>query len=214
MEGPLRPPADPGFCLIETCLWAPESGVQRRALHLERLAQTATRLGIVPYGVEDALDSVTGDAPLRLRLTVDAGGKAEVACHPFHPVQKGTIWNLKLSETRLRADDPWLQVKTTERTLYDTVRAKLPGGADEVLFLNESGELCEGTITNLFVDLGEGLLTSPLTCGLLPGVLRAELLKTGRAREERLRPADLNRAKAIYVGNSLRGLIPARMIKI
>ena len=55
------------------------------------------------------------------------------------------------------------------------------------------------------------LLTPPLACGLLPGVLRARLLREGRAREAVLRPADLA-ARRLFVGNSLRGLIPARLV--
>ena len=84
--------------------------------------------------------------------------------------------------------------------------------ADEVILLNERGEVCEGTITNVFVDIGDGVLVTPaLACGLLPGVLRGELLDAGRAREAVLSPADLMDAKALFVGNSLRGLIPARL---
>ena len=41
MEGPLCPPPDPGFRLIETFLWTPEGGVQRRAGHMARLARSA-----------------------------------------------------------------------------------------------------------------------------------------------------------------------------
>ena len=51
----------------------------------------------------------------------------------------------------------------------------MPEGLDELLFLNERGEVCDGTITTLFFDRGEGLRTPPLSCGLLAGVLRAEL---------------------------------------
>ncbi|MGB8622576.1 MAG: aminotransferase class IV, partial [Paracoccaceae bacterium] len=105
----------------------------------------------------------------------------------------------------------WLGVKTTRRALYDAARAALPDGLDELLYLNQRGEVCEGTITNIFFETGQGLLTPPLSCGLLPGVLRAELLAQGRAREAVLRPADLGTARAVFVGNSLRGLIRAEI---
>jgi 4-amino-4-deoxychorismate lyase len=84
--------------------------------------------------------------------------------------------------------------------------------ADEVILLNERGEVCEGTITSIFADPGDDVLVTPaLTSGLLPGVLRAELLDTARAHEAVLGPADLMDAKNLFVGNSLRGLIPARL---
>ncbi|RUX19378.1 hypothetical protein EOA23_30680, partial [Mesorhizobium sp. M2A.F.Ca.ET.042.01.1.1] len=88
----------------------------------------------------------------------------------------------------------------------------LPTRADEVILANERGEICEGTITNLFTDFGNGPLATPrLDCGLLPGILRGELLDEGRAVEAIYSFDDLKAAKAIFVGNSLRGLIPARL---
>ena len=73
----------------------------------------------------------------------------------------------------------------------------------------QRGELCEGTITSLFLDDGSGILkTPPLAAGLLAGVLREELVESGRAVEAMLQPQDLSGA-TIHVGNSLRGLVRA-----
>ena len=108
----------------------------------------------------------------------------------------------------LDAGDPWLGYKTTRRALYDRARAALPEGVDEWLFLNQAGEVCEGTITNLFTET----LTPALSSGLLPGVLRAELLGQGW-REAVLRPGDLEGAR-LFMGNSLRGLIEARLVVV
>jgi 4-amino-4-deoxychorismate lyase len=116
---------------------------------------------------------------------------------------------VRLSDERLDPDDPWLRVKTSVRGRYDRTRAALPPGVDEALFLNTRGEVCEGTITNVFVAAEGALLTPPLASGLLPGILRARLLRQGRAREAVLRPADLS--GSLLVGNALRGLIPARL---
>ncbi|HRO13059.1 aminotransferase class IV, partial [Amaricoccus sp.] len=91
-------------------------------------------------------------------------------------------------------------------------RAALPTGVDEAVLLNERGEVAEGTITSVFLDLGDGLVTPPLAAGALPGVLRAELLATGACREERVPGAALGRGR-LFVGNSLRGLIPARLVE-
>ena len=109
-----------------------------------------------------------------------------------------------LAEERLRSDDPWLQVKSTRREVYDRARASLTEGLDEVLFLNERGEVCDGTITTVFFDRGQGMRTPPLSSGLLPGVLRAEL----GCAEEVLSAEDLPKVR-LWVGNALRGLIPA-----
>ena len=95
---------------------------------------------------------------------------------------------------------------------FKSARAEFAAGAaDEVLLLNERGEVCEGTITSVFVDDGTGILKTPtLACGLLAGVLREDLIASGRAREAMLQAGDLA-AGRLFVGNSLRGLIAARL---
>jgi branched-subunit amino acid aminotransferase/4-amino-4-deoxychorismate lyase len=75
--------------------------------------------------------------------------------------------------------------------------------------MNERGEITEGCRTNVFAEIDGVLVTPPVSCGLLDGCLRRELVDEGRCREAILTPGDLQRADALYVGNSLRGLIPA-----
>ena len=131
---------------------------------------------------------------------------------PFQPLPEGAVWRVSIADQRLVSNDPWLRLKTTERQIYDAARAALPEAVDEALFLNERDELCEGTITNLFVQVRDRLLTPPINCGLLPGVLREELLADSDAAESVLTIDVLQEVREIYVGNSLRGLIPAQLI--
>jgi len=146
--------------------------------------------------------------PLRIRLELFPDGRIDVQTAPFTPLAESTIWRLKITETHLSSIDPLLRHKTSRRALYAAARAEFPATqADEVILLNERGELCEGTITSLFLDDGSGVLkTPPLSAGLLAGVLREELLETGKAVEARLLPEDLQ-SGTIFAGNSLRGLI-------
>lgn len=198
MEGALREGGgEPGLKLIETVLWDGRAA-PRWALHLERLRRSAEMLGWTCPDVAPA----GPDHPARLRLTLDRAGRVEWQVAPLPPTK--AAWRVGLAEARLRSDDPWLRVKTTRRAVYDAARAVLPEGLDEVIFLNERGEVCEGTITTVFFDRGQGMRTPPLSSGLLPGVLRAEL----SCREELLSAEDLG-AVRLWVGNALRGLIPA-----
>lgn len=210
MEGPLRDHAPAGLKLIETFGWEPEGGFRRLPAHLARLAAGASALGIdVDHATIDrALGGVSGGAPLRVRLTLALDGRVDVTWASVGRVETG--WTLVVASERLWSGDPWLRIKSTRRAAYDTARAALPPGADEALLLNERSEVCEGTITSVFADFGDGLVTPPLACGLLPGVLRGELLAAGTAREAVLRRDDLAGAR-LFVGNSLRGLIPARL---
>jgi 4-amino-4-deoxychorismate lyase len=188
---------EPGLKLIETVLWD-GAKAPRWALHLARLQRSAGLLGwgcplVAPAGP---------DHPARLRLTLDREGRVDwtVAALPAARAE----WRVGLAAARLRSDDPWLQVKSTRRDVYDRARASLPEGLDEVLFRNERGEVCDGSITTVFFDRGQGMRTPPLACGLLPGVLRAER----GCLEEVLRVEELPGVR-LWVGNALRGLIPA-----
>ena len=75
--------------------------------------------------------------------------------------------------------------------------------------MREDGLVTEGSYTSVFVERDGMLLTPPTELGLLPGILRGELLAEGRAREAELTLADL--ANGFFIGNALRGLIPARL---
>lgn len=202
MEGALRAGAgQPGLKLIETLRVG--SSADRMALHRARMARGAAALGWAFDGVGfDGAAAVDRGAGLRLRLTLDAQGRFEgvQAALPDSPAE----WRLGLAGVRLSSTDPWLTVKSTNRAAYDAARAALPAGLDEVIFLNERGEVCDGTITTVFFDRGAGMRTPPLSSGLLPGVLRAEMA----CPEEVLLAADLPKVR-LWVGNALRGLIPA-----
>lgn len=213
-QGPLRDGNASGFELIETLRWEPAIGFVRLDRHLARLAGSARDLGFV-CSISDArqaLDRVAaGDAPMRMRLTLDAAGALNVTAQAFSPLPADTLWKLGLADTTLDAADPLIRHKTTRRQVYETARAEFAReAADEVILLNGNNEICEGAITTIFADFGDGrLLTPPLRCGLLAGVLRAELLDEGKAAEAVLTINDIRAASTLFVGNSLRGLIKA-----
>lgn len=217
MEDPLHPdrlsfpaPLPPDLRLIETFGWDGRT-FPRLDRHLARLARSAARLGLPQEAgaVARALAPLGGPDPLRIRLTLDRTGRVEVTAAPLGPPPRH--WHLALAAERLEAKDPWLGVKTTMRHRYDRARAALPAGVDELIFANAADRLCEGTITTLFFDLGQGLQTPPLAEGCLPGCLREELLETGRCSETPLPLARLPEAD-LWMGNSLRGLIPATLL--
>lgn len=201
MESALREGGgEPGLRLIETMLWD-GAAAPRWPLHLARLRRSAEMLG---WTCPEVLPEGPGH-PARLRLAMAVDGAVEWTVAPLPPAK--AEWRVGLAGETLRSDDPWLRVKSTRRAAYDRARAALPGGLDEVILLNERGEVCDGSITTVFFDRGEGMRTPPLACGLLPGVLRAEL----GCPEEVLLSEHLPKVR-LWVGNALRGLIPAVFI--
>ena len=195
--------AEPELKLIETLQWNGTDMV-RLPLHLVRLARSASLLGwrCDIAAAAAALVRQAPPDPARMRLTLAGDGTIAVEAAALPPAR--AAWTLGLADGRLNSADPWLGIKSTRRPAYDAARAGLPFGLDEVVFQNERGEVCDGTITTLFFDRGEGLRTPPVTSGLLPGVLRAGMA----VPEQVLKVRDLGRVK-LWVGNSLRGLNPA-----
>ncbi|THK36026.1 hypothetical protein EHS39_21985 [Ensifer sp. MPMI2T] len=203
------------FSLIETLRFEPETGFVRLRLHLARLTRSARRLGFVGADAAEAhlREAVHGaEGPLRVRLTLDRHGAIAVTTAPFTALPDDAVWRARIAATRLDSGNRLLRFKTTRREIFEAARSEFsPAEADEVILLNEKGEVCEGTITSVFLDDGSGIVkTPPIGCGLLAGVLRAELICQRRARVSRLSPADLESGD-LYLGNSLRGLIRAKL---
>jgi para-aminobenzoate synthetase / 4-amino-4-deoxychorismate lyase len=203
------------FGLIETLLWdGAEFWLLER--HMRRLARSAAQLGIAVdrAAAEGALrHGVDGRAErLRVRLLVLEDGRVEVDCTPLGPTAS---LRFAVAPLPVLSTDPLLRHKTTRRAVYDAPRAEMAArlGVDEVVFCNERGELTEGSFTNLFVRAGGRLLTPPLSCGLLPGTLREEVLETGEADEAVLTLNDLRSAQEVFLGNSVRGLVPGERVR-
>ncbi|MGD9540184.1 aminotransferase class IV [Methylocystis sp.] len=217
-QGALSDGRDSDFGLIETLLWTRGEGFHLLAEHLARLAASSAALGFAfdEACVRDALSAaVANDASerLRARLVLSRNGAIETSVTPIEPISPETVWRVAVAERRFSSADPLLRHKTTRRALYEDALAEAAQrcGADEILFQNERGELCEAARCNFFVPQGETLLTPPLASGLLPGTLRAALIAQGRARESILRLEDIAQSE-FFLGNSVRGLIRARLV--
>ena len=206
------------FELIETLRWQSERGYHLLERHLLRLQSSAAHFGY-PYSrtaVLAALDAAAAGitSPVAMvRLLLFEDGSITVSSREIELPTKDTVWRFVISDQRVDEKDPFFYHKTTRRQFYDREmeRQKDLTGCDEVVFLNLRGELTEGTRTNLFIERDGRLFTPALSCGLLPGTLREELLDLPRAAasEAVLTEADLRSADRIYLGNSVRGLVRA-----
>jgi para-aminobenzoate synthetase/4-amino-4-deoxychorismate lyase len=197
------------FDLIETMAFDPIAGLARLEAHLERMTASADVFGFAfdRHAARNELQAATFRlrAPSRVRLLLGKSGAmaVETKALPEAPV----VATVAILALPVDQRDFRLKHKTTDRNFYDNARCG--SGAFEVVFTGHDGFLTEGSFTNIFVPRGDMLLTPPLEHGLLGGILRKELIVAGRAVEAKLRPDDLK--KEFFIGNSLRGLLPAQV---
>jgi len=203
------------FDLIETMLFEPETGLALLERHVARVESSARYFGFAfdEDSVRKALsDAVEGQAErLRVRLLLAEAGTVTVTTTPLPPPDPDATMRFVVSETALSSANIFLFHKTTRRELYDEEWQKYSEtmSAEEVIYLNERGELAEGSRTTIFLERNGRLETPALNSGVLPGTLRAELIAQGRAVEAVLTLEDLESADAIFLGNSVRGLVRA-----
>jgi para-aminobenzoate synthetase / 4-amino-4-deoxychorismate lyase len=188
--------------------------------HLERIGDSAQALGIAfdreaPLTLLDELAAglAAAGGAHRVRLVLDGKGKLSVAAEPFTPDPEGRIVRVAVSTERVDSGDPLLRHKVMSRDRFDrNLRAALAVGFQEVLFLNERGEVTEGAISNVIARIEGKLYTPPLSSGLLDGVFRRYLLRTRPwIIERKMTLDDLRRADLVLVCNALRGVRHAEL---
>lgn len=195
--------------------------------HLDRLQRSAAGLGIGPVdraqlaeGVAAVVDSA--EFPLgRIRITVTAGlGPLGSARLPGPPTVAIACSEMDDEHATSRVHVvPWSRnehgalagLKTTSYAENALALARAAeAGADEAIFANTGGMLCEGTGSNIFVVHDGELLTPPLSSGCLAGVTRALVLERIGGREEDL-PMDALSSSALseaFLTSTLRGVQP------
>ena len=225
----LRQP-DPQFHLFET-MGIVNGEIPRLSRHLFRLANSAQYWsfdfdadateryleGVVKEVANGNGNSDHSASTYRLRLQLDRHGtlshrieaielpsvqlpqSIEAPYFNEHPTVK-----LALVQTAVAADDTFLTHKTSRREAYDLAVQEVPRGCEPIMF-NNLGNVTESAIANIVYQLDGKLFTPPLVDGLLPGVLRDELLDNGVIAERSLPVDELEVVEAFWLINSLRG---------
>jgi para-aminobenzoate synthetase/4-amino-4-deoxychorismate lyase len=221
----------PEFQLFETILWRPGSGYWLLDEHLQRLVRSARyfRFSCELSGICSRLRLEEAALPggcHRVRLVLAKDGRLSLSAVPCaapaltrlppRPAEEYPSGDAVIDFSSGRVDDesPLLFHKTTLRGLYDTEyeRARKAGLVD-CIFSNSAGEVTEGCITNIVIYRNGSYLTPPVASGLLPGVMREHLLADAAVAvvEKVLTRQEVSSAEAIYVCNSVRGLIRVTM---
>ena len=200
--------------LLETLAFVPGDGLRSLDRHLARMADSADWAGFRfdhPTVLASVRRAVAGRTePARVRILLSRDGHAEVELEAMPPARVRPV-RLALDDEPVDAGNPWLQHKSTRRDVYVTRALRHPE-ADDVVLVNQHGELTETTTTNLALRIGGRWWTPPTSSGCLPGVERARLLELGRLHERVLHVHDLHDAEQVAVVNSLRGWREARLL--
>lgn len=198
------------FQLIETMAHVPDEGVRNLHRHLHRLASSAQYFGFALHlqQVRIEVAAATENAgPLRVRLVLARSGAVRVELGPLPPPSIRPV-RLAVDPEPVDSSQRWLYHKTSQRHTYTRRAARHPY-ADDVVLVNERGEVTETAIANLAVRLDQTWWTPPLDAGCLPGIERGRLVDLGHLHERSMTPEDLGRADALAVVSSLRGWRPA-----
>ncbi|KQT34918.1 aminobenzoate synthetase [Sphingomonas sp. Leaf412] len=194
--------------LIETMAFDPMEGMLLLDRHMARMKASATALGFAfdRHGARNELQAATFRlrGPAKVRVMLARSGTIAIEVAPL-PARRDAPLAVVVAPLPVPPHDLRLRHKTSDRGFYDAAR----GQADEAVFVRADGQVTEGSFTNLFVARDGLLVTPPADLGLLPGVLRGELLDTGRAVEGSVTVDDLR--DGFFLGNALRGLMPAKL---
>ncbi|MBI9020883.1 MAG: aminodeoxychorismate synthase component I, partial [Verrucomicrobia bacterium] len=200
----------PPFDLLETMLY--EGGqIFLLERHLKRLADSADYFDFVCdlNQIREHLRNLRIENPTRVRLLLNKAGDFDFQTFEI-PSAAGQV-KLAIANEPVDSKDLFLYHKTTNRAVYEKAKADFPA-ADDVLLFNERGEVTESCIANVVVEWGGRKVTPPVSCGLLAGTFRDELLAAGEIEEGVISLNDLKRADSVCLINSVRRRRPVILV--
>jgi len=203
-----------GHDLIETMRFDPEAGTPLLEMHLERMKASAAELGFA-FDRHETRNRIQAlcfelEEAAKLRLVLSRSGAVSLEAHPLPAPLPDPAPCIALPHPTV-AHDWRLHHKSSDRSFYEAAlaTAKSIGGVEALLV--HDGKVTEGSWTNVFVEQDSMLVTPPLSAGLLPGILRRALIEEGKAIEGEVSLDDLQ--QGFFIGNALRGLMPATLIQ-
>ncbi|HVF09134.1 MAG TPA: aminodeoxychorismate synthase component I [Actinomycetota bacterium] len=205
----------PRFELYETLRHDPATGFRHLERHLARLRSSAGYFGFGfdEHAVTDALWRSAArfpDRAARVRVSVDRRAHIDAAATAL--VESSEPVRVAIDRDHpVDPSDPMLFHKNSLRSVYEDALER-HADADDVLLVNDRGEITETTIANVAVSLDATWVTPPLEAGLLPGVGREVALEQGWLMEATIRVEDLARADAIELVSDVRGRRPVLLV--
>jgi para-aminobenzoate synthetase/4-amino-4-deoxychorismate lyase len=205
-----------GFELIESFLW--NKRLHYKSLHRQRLQRSAEQLGFsfdihrYNHCISSIYSALRAHPPAKVRILLNRNGTIQWEWTPLSLAAPRQRPRVVLADTPVDEREQLLFHKTTHRPWYDQAMDKIAHHeCFDVIHYNSKNEITEGARTNVFFSIGGVLYTPPVRCGLLPGTLRAHLLKRGKCSEKTLRVKQLHSVDSLSCGNSVRGLVEVHL---
>jgi branched-chain amino acid aminotransferase len=205
--------------------------------HFKRLKQSARRLELqcpwssayLEQGIQKVLKAnhspnasvrITvsrGPGPLGLDPRVCPTPTVAMLLHPDRDVKKLWKAGVTIGIPKVRRNHPkCLDPQIKSNNSLNTILAKIEGtkmGVFETVLLNLDDQLTEGTTSNIFFVRRGELFTPALSCGLLEGITRGEVIRLARrarliVHEGRYQLQDLRRADEIFLTSTTLEVVP------
>lgn len=155
--------------------------------HISRLKNSMEFLRISPDNLEMRIENnikeidLSIDGALRIMVTEDFNGyRICMETRPTDYTDEKFVTGLKLKIVEpIRDKYNILNNHKTNNYLlnHELLSAEKLNGYDEIVFLNQDGNVTEGSFTNLFFIKTDKIVTAPIEDGLLPGVYRKNFIK-------------------------------------
>ncbi len=123
-------------------------------------------------------------------------------------------FSLKISESIRNSKSKLTYIKSINylENILEREEA-IKNGYDEVIFLNESGYLSEGSMSNIFIIKNNKIFTPDINQGLLPGIIRNFIVKRYNVIEKKITLEELFNADEIFITNSILGIMKISKIE-
>ena len=206
----------PVFTLLES-LKLEDGNYPLLRYHLARLKDSADYFHFPGniQEIEKELTKLAENYPsgtYKIRLLLDDKGRIKLQAQETAKIGKPVKCSLASSAVDSR--NPFLFHKTTHREVYEKASAKLPDDIFSVLLWNENQQLTEFTIGNVVLEKNGRFFTPPVSCGLLAGTFRQQLLDQKRIEEKIIYKEELQDYEAIWLINGVRGWLPVALTNL
>lgn len=186
--------------------------------HLERMKHSLKTLGISGTVTEEEVMEYLFGHPgehSALKIMISEKNKLfTMRANPYTPerLKEG----FRLAYSGVYRNETSLLVRHKTMNYGDCILEKRRAAsrhADELIFLNSRGEICEGTVANIFFARDGQLYTPSVSCGLLPGILRRFLIESFPVTECVITAEDAVQMEECFVTNSLMGIMPVTRLE-